>query len=80
MMLIDNLEVEGIILVVYYDYEDEEREIMYYPDGSGHPGSPASVEIESIYLEDGDQDIYNLICGKFMKQIEEKLIEMNEKW
>ena len=79
-MQIDNIEIEGIILVVYYEYEAEEREITYYPDGSGHPGSPAYVEIESIYVEDGDQDISQIICGKYKEQIREKLIEMNEKW
>jgi hypothetical protein len=26
----------------------EERMVMYYKDGSGHPGSPAEFDIESI--------------------------------
>lgn len=33
---------------IEYNYYPEEKAVMYYPDGSGHPGSSAEVEILKI--------------------------------
>ena len=42
-------EIEEAIITVEFDYEPEEPMVMYYPDGSGDPGSPASVDNISAY-------------------------------
>ena len=38
------LEIEGI-------YIPEEPIVMYYPDGSGFPGSPSEFEIQNIKIK-----------------------------
>jgi hypothetical protein len=40
-----SLEVE-----ILFEYTPGERMVMYYPDGSGYPGSPAGVEFISAYV------------------------------
>lgn len=40
-----SLEVE-----VLYEFTPGERMVMYYPDGSGYPGSPPEVEFVSAYV------------------------------
>jgi len=49
---IDHGEAEVIAEVI--SHSPEEEVVMYYPDGSGHAGSPEEIEIE-IY--DGEEDI-----------------------
>jgi len=44
-------EIEEALITVEFDYEPEEQMVMYYPDGSGHPGSPANVSNISVYWE-----------------------------
>lgn len=41
------IEVEGI-------YYPEEPMVMYYPDGSGYPGSPSEFEIQDIKITKGN--------------------------
>jgi hypothetical protein len=69
------LEIYGVNIVVDYDYNAGEDMVMYYPDGSGHPGEPPSVEINEIYV--GDVDIYELMHADMLDYIEQKLIEIN---
>jgi len=42
-------EIEEAIITVEFDYQPEEPMVMYYPDGSGDPGCPASVDNISVY-------------------------------
>lgn len=42
-------EIEEAIITVEFDYQPEEPVVMYYPDGSGDPGCPASVDNISVY-------------------------------
>ena len=44
-------EIEEALITVEFDYEPEEQMVMYYPDGSGYPGSPANVSNISVYWE-----------------------------
>ncbi len=44
-------EIEEAVITVEFDYEPEEQTVMYYPDGSGYPGSPANVSNISVYWE-----------------------------
>ena len=43
------LEIE-----VEFDYQPEEKQVRYYPDGSGYPGCDAKVEISNIYFKEND--------------------------
>jgi hypothetical protein len=75
----DNTEVEidGITLSVDYYYDKGEPMVMYYPDMSGHPGSPPSVEIYGVYA-DGETDIYELLSDRVIDTIEETILGFYE--
>ena len=36
--------IEEAEVIIAFDYQPEEPVVMYYPDGSGDPGCPASVD------------------------------------
>lgn len=40
--------IEEADFEINYDYQPEEAMVMYYSDGSGYPGCPASVSINSV--------------------------------
>ena len=71
----NEVKVRDINLNVEYYYDPGERMVMYYPDGSGHPGSPPSVEIQAVYA--GDVDIYELLAEDLLEYIEEQLIYLH---
>lgn len=60
-------------LTVDYFYYEEEPTIWRYPDGSGHPGSPAYVEIQNILI--GDTSIINVFDNDMFFELEEKILE-----
>lgn len=39
------LEFRGKIFEVEFDYTPEEKQVTYYPDGSGYPGCAEQVDI-----------------------------------
>ena len=66
-------------LEVEYDYEPEESMVWRDSDGSGHPGSPAIVDMYSCKFK--DTDIYPLLSCKAVTDIEElilKYLKQNE--
>jgi len=71
------IEVYGINMGVDYYYDEGEDMVMYYPDGSGYPGSPPSVDIEGVYV-DGETNIYDLLCENVIDRIQEIIIESYE--
>ena len=38
------INYKGIDFDVEYDYQPYEKQVLYYPDGSGYPGCPEMVE------------------------------------
>lgn len=72
----NEIEVHDVKLSVEYYYDPGERMVMYYSDGSGHPGEPPSVEIQAVGV--GDVDIYELLSADMLDYIEQKLIEIHE--
>jgi hypothetical protein len=51
--------IDDIELSVSYKYIPEEPMVMYYPDGSGHPGSAAELVEVTVYYKGVDvTDIY----------------------
>lgn len=75
-MISAELTIHDVNISVDYDYDPGEDMVMYYPDGSGHPGSPPSVEINAIYA--GEIDIYELLGADMLDYIEQELLEMHE--
>ena len=68
------VKIDDIILTVDYYYDKGEATVWYYPDGSGHPGSPPSVEIQGVYV-DSEVDIYELLSQSIIEHIEETILE-----
>ena len=71
----NTVKVRDIDLNVEYYYNPGERMVMYFSDGTGHPGEPPSVEIQAVYA--GDVDIYELLEADILDYIEQKLIELH---
>ena len=71
------VEVYGVNMGVNYYYDKGEPMVMYYPDGSGYPGSSPSIEIEGVYV-DGETDIYELLSESVIDRIHEIILESYE--
>ena len=71
----NKVKVRDINLNIEYYYDPGERMVMYFGDGTGHPGEPPSVEIQAVYA--GDVDIYELLEADMLDYIEQKLIEIH---
>jgi hypothetical protein len=71
------VKLRGVKLEIEFDYVPEERMVMYYPDMSGHPGSPAEVHINTIRLVD-DDDITELLDEDTITRLEEAIHENYE--
>ena len=72
----NEIEVNDVKVSVEYYYDKGEPMVMYYSDGSGHPGEPPSAEIQAVYA--GDVDIYELLSADMLDYIEQKLIELHD--
>ena len=38
-------------VLIDFEYSPEEEMVRYYPDGSGYPGCPASIDNYAVYWE-----------------------------
>ena len=70
------LQVDDVWLDIEYDYTEEELEITYYSDGSGHPGSPAKVDIYKVKA--GGVDISEIISDYVYEEIETMIHKIYE--
>jgi hypothetical protein len=73
----NEIEIHGVKVNVDYYYDKGEPMVMYYADGSGHPGEPPSAEIQAVYAG-GEDDIYHLLSQDVLEEIEQKLVELHE--
>lgn len=70
------LIISNIVLDIEYDYSPEEAMVMYYSDGSGYPGCPASVDVYNVYVNGAD--ITELLSQSTLEEIEEKLLDYHD--
>jgi hypothetical protein len=70
------LTLLGVELDVEYHYEPAEPMIMYHPDMSGDPGSPAGADLLSV--KHFDQDILMLIDDHTVETIKARIISSKE--
>ena len=42
-------EIEQAEVMIAFDYQPEEATVLYYSDGSGDPGCPASLDHVGVY-------------------------------
>ena len=71
----NKVKVRDINLNIEYYYDPGERMVMYFNDGTGHPGEPPSIEIQAVYA--GDVDIYELLTEDLLEYIEGQLIYLH---
>lgn len=50
---------KDLILQINGIYTPAEKEVMYYPDGTGHPASPSEFYIEKVSIYKGE--LYDFI-------------------
>ena len=67
------LNIGGVDITVSGYYSPEEPMVMYYPDGSGHPGYPSTFEIDSIQVN--GTNITDLVSDDVYNEIKEKAID-----
>lgn len=67
------LNIGGVDITVSGYYSPEEAIVMYYPDGSGHPGYPSTFEIDSIQVN--GTDITELVSDEIYDEIKEKALD-----
>ena len=67
------LETQGVFVDVHYDYQEAEDMVYNYGDGSGYPGSPASIDIYKVTVE--DVDITDIIADCYLEDLEEQLLK-----
>jgi len=70
------LEVENVWLDIEYSYTEGEKEVTYYPDGSGSPASAPRVDVYSV--EAGGVDITEIISDYVFNDIEEQIYKTYE--
>lgn len=69
------INFKGINLLVQGAYDKGEDSVMYYGDGSGYPGSPPSFDIEFIFIEDSEINIYELFSWDDLEKMQELALE-----
>ena len=64
---------KGILLEVEGTYTEAENRVIYYGDLDGHPGSPASFDINAVFVQ--DVDIFELLGEDDLREIETLILE-----
>jgi hypothetical protein len=67
-----------LTISVEYEYDPGEKEVRYFADGSGHPGSSPSVEIQKITCGPADRDITCCFSYEDLRSLEEESLENHE--
>jgi len=73
-MSIVDIEYEGREMTVKYHYIPPDDPIDYYPDGSGYPGAPEYLFIDSIFY--GGRDIRKLLSASDILEIEDLVLDI----
>ena len=63
---------------VYYDYTPGEKEVLYYSDGSGHPGCPETIDVTGVEL--CGIDWYDYLTPKALEEIEQAVWDYREEY
>jgi len=66
------VRVNGYDFVVEGDYDPGEEAVMYYPDGSGYPGSGSEYDISKVYGYDDDGEEFVIYDQEQTKNLETK--------
>ena len=64
---------KSILLEIEGTYVEAEDRVIYYGDLDGYPGSPASFDINAVFIQ--DIDIYELLSEDDLREIETLILE-----
>lgn len=67
------INLYGVLLYVYYDYQRGEEADYYY----GTPGTPDYCKVKEVYISGTEWDIYNSMTPSEIEQLEATIIEKN---
>lgn len=70
------IEYRGVKLMVEGTYEPEEPMVMYYPDGSGYPGSASDFDVNAVFV--GNIDIFDILANDQLDDIRDLVLESIE--
>jgi len=71
-----SLVMYDVLLNIEYEYTEGEPMVYNYGDGSGYPGSPASIELYTVSVNGAD--ITDIISVSILDEIREKLLDYHE--
>lgn len=74
-MSVTQIELRGKIFEVEYDYTPEEKQVTYYPDGSGYPGCAEQVDIWKVTHNGEDFTDFILDSERDCEEIEEMILK-----
>jgi hypothetical protein len=60
---------------IEFRYDPGERRVDYYPDGSGHPGCPPSVEIIAVRFDGSAYNIAHALPTKVLECLAQEILE-----
>tara|TARA_R110001606_G_C15037853_1_gene611827 strand:- start:350 stop:595 length:246 start_codon:yes stop_codon:yes gene_type:complete len=72
------IESYGVKFEVDYTYTPGEKQVMYYPNGDGYPGSPPEIEINSLNVQYSEQEVYDIVARAVLEDIQEQILESYE--
>ena len=70
-----NLTYLGREIEVEYEYTPADPEVMYYPDGSGYPGSGEEVRI--MFIKYKGKEIYGFLSYSEIRDLEQLIFEQS---
>ena len=76
--LVAPVNLGDISCFVEYSYHAGEPAVMYYRDGSGHPGSPACVEITDLYVNGAWIGDVSCIDSETIERWEDQILEREQ--
>ena len=77
-LLTKKVIIWGLEFEVDYDYDRGEPMVMYYPDMSGQPETPPSVEIHGVFVDGNEQDLYEVMSEEVLDKIIEQILDSHE--
>lgn len=66
----------GVILDIEGDFMIGEEPVMYYPDGSGHPGYDSQFIVNKVLV--GETDLFSTYCDDQIDEMAEIALHLIE--
>lgn len=71
-----NLKYMDVPLTLEGYYSKGDERVDYYPDGSGHPGSPSEFDTHHVYVN--GVDIINILPDYMLEELDNMAVEKIE--